>query len=798
MLYACEIIFRFHASPFFVLFTFGWKTKAIFNIIMANSCDTGSSVEISCHNCPLNAAISEVDKLSEKFEVFTSTKLTGSSDKSRKKIAFQDSGEELISCLSVMRRLMEDAENENRQLKQEKFLISSKIGNALGAVNREVEQLRAELQKQDRRLVELNNQTSLDKMKGTRGDSTEELRRTKEEKQRLEAENEVLNVRYHELNEKAKNLEHLREQVRTYKDDISRANQTINCINSERRRLKSEKHDLLGQLREAYCIIEDKESELRDFITTYEERMRESEQRLEVVTKEKRQWEDEKRILTNSTPAQIGLLKRQLDEKDAQMKQMEVELSDVKDQLRRLEETLKCSVFKWDNTHSPVPTVTVQHPDGNPESFITQDSSLVVSSPGQHASSDHLMLSSPDIYANRGTESEDLTNFKKRKRYSRLGLSRVFSRGKSKKTAEPRDHRPPSSLSSDGDSDTTDIVQIWETNKTIPISRWKAPAVIAFLHVYLQMPMYTDRCMENVKSGKVLADMNDPELTRALGIISFIHRRKIRLAIEDFRHPASMKYPKIGNIDHHFVAHDWLTHIGLDQYAFTFETQMIDGRLLNNMTRKDIEKYLNITLRSHQDSILYGVELLRYLDFDRETLGKRKEKCDEYNHDPLVWSNERVIRWCDSIKLKEHSSNLRSTGVHGGLLVLNHSFGPEELAALLNIPGEEANLRKHLVGELSSLMINARSAVKSRGSSKRSFRNRSKSFHRHSFRRTGAYNLVDDNSNDGELRKLTGSTRRTPRTVSPDVAANRRSLSVRRSATLERPKSTDCERNLVD
>ena len=74
----------------------------------------------------------------------------------------------------------------------------------------------------------------------------------------------------------------------------------------------------------------------------------------------------------------------------------------------------------------------------------------------------------------------------------------------------------------------------------IPISRWKIPVVIAFLHVHLQMPMYADRCLENVKSGKGLADMSDIELTKALGIISYLHRRRIRLAIEDFRHPASV------------------------------------------------------------------------------------------------------------------------------------------------------------------------------------------------------------------------------------------------------------------
>lgn len=99
---------------------------------------------------------------------------------------------------------------------------------------------------------------------------------------------------------------------------------------------------------------------------------------------------------------------------------------------------------------------------------------------------------------------------------------------------------PVSSVSDDFDSEVSDLVQLWENNKSNPISQWKSPAVIAFLHVHLQMPMYTDRCMENVKSGRILADMSDAELSRSLGIISYMHRRKIRLAIEDFRHPASV------------------------------------------------------------------------------------------------------------------------------------------------------------------------------------------------------------------------------------------------------------------
>ena len=318
----------------------------------------GSSTQITESTCPkLNAAISEYEKLAEKHRLFTSGHWQAI-DKAKAKIAFQEYGDELISCLSVMRRLMEEAESENKQLKQEKLLISTKIGSALGAVNREVEQLRVELQKQDRRLIELNSHGKMKDISTV--DYSEELRQTKEEKDKIQAKYDALNTSYQELSEKSENVDRLSEQVRSYKDDIVRANETINCINSERRRLKSEKHDLLGQLREAYCIIEDKESELRDFITNYEARMRESEQRVESITNEKQKWLEEKRLMANTTPTQITQLKRALDEKDGQLKELHSELSDVKDQLTTLQQTLNYPVPKSDKKQvkrSPIPTI---------------------------------------------------------------------------------------------------------------------------------------------------------------------------------------------------------------------------------------------------------------------------------------------------------------------------------------------------------------------------------------------------------------------------------------------------------
>jgi len=51
----------------------------------------------------------------------------------------------------------------------------------------------------------------------------------------------------------------------------------------------------------------------------------------------------------------------------------------------------------------------------------------------------------------------------------------------------------------------------------------------------MAMPMYVKACAENVKSGKVLLSLSDEDLELGLGVCSSLHRRKLRLAIEDYR-----------------------------------------------------------------------------------------------------------------------------------------------------------------------------------------------------------------------------------------------------------------------
>ncbi|KAG7225663.1 hypothetical protein INR49_005070 [Caranx melampygus] len=54
------------------------------------------------------------------------------------------------------------------------------------------------------------------------------------------------------------------------------------------------------------------------------------------------------------------------------------------------------------------------------------------------------------------------------------------------------------------------------------------------------------------------------------------------------------------------------------------------------------------------------------------------------------------MEWLRSVDLAEYAPNLRGSGVHGGLMVLEPRFNVEALALLLNIPPNKTLLRRHL------------------------------------------------------------------------------------------------------
>lgn len=131
---------------------------------------------------------------------------------------------------------------------------------------------------------------------------------------------------------------------------------------------------------------------------------------------------------------------------------------------------------------------------------------------------------------------------------------------------------------------------------------------------------------------------------------------------------------KAADLDHHWVAKAWLNDIGLSQYSQAFQNHLVDGRMLHSLMKRDLEKHLNVSKKFHQVSILLGIELLYQVNFSREALQERRARCETQNIDPVVWTNQRVLKWVRDIDLKEYADNLTNSGIHGAVLVLEPTF----------------------------------------------------------------------------------------------------------------------------
>jgi hypothetical protein len=66
-------------------------------------------------------------------------------------------------------------------------------------------------------------------------------------------------------------------------------------------------------------------------------------------------------------------------------------------------------------------------------------------------------------------------------------------------------------------------------------------------------------------NGQVLLELTDADLEVGLGINQPMHRKKLRLAIEERRRPDLVRNPTIGQLAHAWVAAEWLSDLGLSQ-----------------------------------------------------------------------------------------------------------------------------------------------------------------------------------------------------------------------------------------
>ncbi|XP_054447277.1 liprin-beta-1 isoform X2 [Pteronotus mesoamericanus] len=233
----------------------------------------------------------------------------------------------------------------------------------------------------------------------------------------------------------------------------------------------------------------------------------------------------------------------------------------------------------------------------------------------------------------------------------------------------------------------------------MPFAKWTKEQVCNWL-VEQGLGSYLNPGKHWIASGQTLLQASQQDLEKELGIKHSLHRKKLQLALQAL---GSEEETNHGKLDFNWVTR-WLDDIGLPQYKTQFDEGRVDGRMLHYMTIDDLLS-LKVVSVLHHLSIKRAIQVLRINNFEPNCL--RRRPSDENSTTPSEvqqWTNHRVMEWLRSVDLAEYAPNLRGSGVHGGLMVLEPRFNVETMAQLLNIPQSKTLLRRHLATHFNLLI----------------------------------------------------------------------------------------------